>query len=253
MRTTSTCRIEETLLKTIAIFGAGPALGLSVARRFGREGYRVALVARRQESLDALAAELPTVETETFRADLRDPAQLTAAVTAIEDRFGHVDVAVWSPGALDQPRIPVLDINPDDLPAQLDLLLIAPVRLTSLLLPGMRKRGDGALLYASGTPAIMPVPPLGNVGIALAGMRSYALAAHAALSGEGVYVGIVPIDGLIKNSAAETAVLNTPTDFEGFDMDALKRTTLDPNNIAEIFWNLNLKRDRAEQIVGNET
>lgn len=237
-------------MKTVAIFGAGPALGLSVARRFGREGYRVALVARRQESLDELAADLPNVETTTYQADLLDPAQLTAAATAIEDRFGQVDVAVWSPGGLDQPRTHVLDIDPDKLPSQLELLLLAPIRLAKLLLPGMRERGDGALLYASGTSATMPVPQLGNVGVALAAMRNYVLGANTALADEGVYVGVVPIGGLIKNSAAEAAVLNTPTQFEGFDMDALKLTTLDPDDIAEIFWDLNLKRDRAEQSVG---
>jgi len=238
-------------LKTIAIFGAGPALGLSVAQRFGHEGYRVALVARRQESLGELVAALPNIETETFRADLLDPAQLTATVTAIEQRFEHVDVAVWSPGGLDQPRVHVLDIDPEALPGQLELLLQAPIRLARRLLPGMRTRHDGALLYASGTPATAPVPQLGNVGIALAGMRNYVLAANAALSSEGVYVGVVPIGGLIKNSAAEAAVLNAPAQFEGFDMDTLQLTTLDPADIAEVFWDLNLKRDRAEQVIGS--
>lgn len=237
-------------MTTIAIFGAGPTLGLSVARRFGREGYQAALVARRQKNLDELTAALPDIETAAFRADLRDPAQLTAAVTAIEDRFGHIDVAVWSPGALDQQRVPVLDVDPDELPGQLDLLLLAPIRLARRLLPGMRERGDGAVLYASGSPAIAPVPQLGNVGIALAGMRNYVLGANAVLSGEGVYLGVVPIDGLIKNSAAEAVVLNAPEQFEGVDLDALRRNTLDPDDIADVFWDLNLKRDRAEQVVG---
>ena len=234
-------------MKTIAIFGAGPALGLSVARRFGGEGYRVALVARRQESLDALAVELPGVA--TFRADLLDPAQLTAAVAAIEDRFGHVDVAVWSPGGLDQRVVAVLDIDPDELTGQLELLLLAPIRLARLLLPGMRARGDGALLYASGTSAVQATPELGNVGVALAGMRNYVQGAHAALAGDGVYVGVVPIGGLIKNSAAEAMVLSAPEEFANFDLAALKANTLDPDDIAEVFWDLNLKRDRVEEIV----
>jgi NADP-dependent 3-hydroxy acid dehydrogenase YdfG len=237
-------------LKTIAIFGAGPALGLSVARRFAREGYQVALVARRQDSLDDLAAALPNTEVATFRADLRNPADLTDAVAAVEQHFGHIDVAVWSPGGLDQPRVQVLDVDPAELPSQLELLLLAPIRLANLLLPGMRQRRDGALLYASGTSATTPIPQLGNVGIALAGMRNYVLAANTALADEGVYVGVVPIGGLIKNSAAEAAVLNTPTQFEGFDMDALKLTTIDPDDIAEIFWTLNLKRDHPEQAIG---
>lgn len=237
-------------MKTIAIFGAGPALGLSVARRFARENYQVALVARRQESLDTLAAALPNTDVASFRADLLNPTELTDAVTAVEKRFGHIDVAVWSPGGLDQPRVPVLDIDPDELPAQLELLLLAPIRLARLLLPGMRTRRDGALLYASGATATTPEPQLGNVGIALAGMRNYILAANAALADEGVYVGVVPIGGLIRNSAAEAAVLNNPAQFEGFDMDALKAATLDPDDIAEIFWTLNLNRDRPEQSIG---
>jgi NAD(P)-dependent dehydrogenase (short-subunit alcohol dehydrogenase family) len=238
------------MLKTIAIFGAGPALGLSLARRFGREGYRVALVARRQESLDELAGALPNIEVATFRADLLDPTQLAEAVAKIEERFGQVDVAAWSPGGLDQQRVPVLDIDPDELPHQLELLLLAPIRLARLLLPGMRERGDGALLYASGTPAITPVPQLGNVSIALAGLRSYVLGANLALADEGVYVGIVPIGGLIKNSAAEAAVLSAPAEFENFDLEALKLTTLNPDTIADVFWDLNLTRDRAEATVG---
>ena len=44
--------------KTIAVFGAGPGLGRGIARRFGREGYQVALVGRRQEALDEIAGEL---------------------------------------------------------------------------------------------------------------------------------------------------------------------------------------------------
>jgi NAD(P)-dependent dehydrogenase (short-subunit alcohol dehydrogenase family) len=44
--------------KTIAVFGVGPGMGRSVARRFGREGFQVALVARNQTRLDAFTAEL---------------------------------------------------------------------------------------------------------------------------------------------------------------------------------------------------
>jgi hypothetical protein len=42
------------------------------------------------------------------------------------------------------------------------------------------------------------VPQLGNVGIALAGMRNYVHGAHAVLADDGVHVGVVPIGGLIR-------------------------------------------------------
>jgi short-subunit dehydrogenase len=44
-------------MTTIAIIGAGPGLGQATARRFGREGYSVALISRTQENVDRLAAE----------------------------------------------------------------------------------------------------------------------------------------------------------------------------------------------------
>jgi NADP-dependent 3-hydroxy acid dehydrogenase YdfG len=245
----------ETLVKTVAIFGAGPALGLSVARRFAAEGFRVALVARRRENLDALTAELtadvPGVEVATVVADVLDRAQLADAVTAIENRFGHVDVAVYSPNGLDQPRVGILDVDPDGLPTQLELLLLAPIALTRLVLPGMRERGDGALLFASGTSAIEPVAQLGNVGIALAGMRNYVHNLNGAVSADGVYAGVVPIGGLIKRSAVEALLASSAgaEQFGDFDAGDLRLAVLDPDEIADVFWDLYVKRDRHEQVV----
>ncbi|MFE5504773.1 SDR family NAD(P)-dependent oxidoreductase [Amycolatopsis japonica] len=84
------------MTKTLAIFGAGPVLGLSLARRFGREGFRIALVARTTENLDALVAELARdgVEASGFVADVYEPAQIAAAVTAI----GRIDAVAFNPG-----------------------------------------------------------------------------------------------------------------------------------------------------------
>lgn len=234
-------------MKTIAIFGAGPALGLSVAKRFGKEGYRVALVARRQESLDELAADLPGVETATFVADLADRARLADTVDAINARFGHIDVAVYSPGALDLIPVDVLDTDPDTVASQLDLLLYTPITLSRLLVPGMRERGDGALLFASGTSAVEPNPRLGSASIVLAGTRNYVRNLNAALAAEGVYAGVVPIGGLIQRSAVEKLLADGDHGFG--DIDVASFPVLDPDDIAEVFWDLALKRDRAEEIV----
>lgn len=239
-------------MKTVAIFGAGPATGLSLAQRFAREGYRVALVARRQESLDELVAALPDVETATFTADLLDHDQLAGAVAAIERRFGHIDTAVYSPGGLDQERVSVLDIDPVELPGQLGRQLLTPIALTRLLLPGMRERGSGALLFASGTSAIEPMPQLANISVGLAGLRSYVRSVHAVVADVGVYVGVVHIGGLIRRSAVERLLATEAgaAAFPGFDVEALKQLTIEPEDVADVFWDLQLTRDRAEVTVG---
>jgi short-subunit dehydrogenase len=61
-------------MATIAIVGAGPGLGRSIAKVFGRNGFSVALVARTQEKLDGLAVELRKsgVEAVGFAADVMD-------------------------------------------------------------------------------------------------------------------------------------------------------------------------------------
>jgi short-subunit dehydrogenase len=74
--------------KTIAVFGAGPGMGRSVARRFGREGFQVALVARNQARLAAFTAELAGdgIEAGGFAADFAGRDALPGVVEAITRR-----------------------------------------------------------------------------------------------------------------------------------------------------------------------
>ncbi|MBT2283352.1 SDR family NAD(P)-dependent oxidoreductase [Paenibacillus polymyxa] len=59
-------------MKTVAIIGAGPGLGLSLAKTFGRHGYRIALVSRTQVKLDQYAEQLNQmgIEARGFAADI---------------------------------------------------------------------------------------------------------------------------------------------------------------------------------------
>ena len=81
-------------MSTIAIVGAGPGLGLSIAKAFGSHGFSVALVSRTQARLDALATELTDagIEAAGFAADVMDPAAVAAVFDRIKERFGEVDV-----------------------------------------------------------------------------------------------------------------------------------------------------------------
>ena len=94
------------MTKTIAVFGAGPGFGRAIAHRFGREGFRVALVARTQAKLDRLVAELTAagIEAAGFAADLRDRRQLAPVAEAITGRFGSIDVIEYAPAGPDWMR-----------------------------------------------------------------------------------------------------------------------------------------------------
>src|ERR1700722_11849814 len=210
--------------KTIAVFGAGPGMGRSVARRFGREGFRVALVARDQARLAAFTEELAGVGIEAagFAADFADRGALPGVVAAITDRFGPLDVLEYAPSGLDwlTRQVPVRDADAASFEFPLDLLLRTPATLVRQVLPGMLERGDGAGLFGlqvTGTP----------------GPRA----------GTGVYAGLVQVAGLVGDSDAAKFVT------ENWD-PAILPEPLNPADLADALWDLYLKRDRFEEVVG---
>ena len=101
---------------SIVIIGAGPNLGMAVARRFGREGLAVGLVSRTQAKLDGLAAALEGegITAAGAAADIRDPDALAAAIASLAGRLGDVEVLEYSPLPASEFMRPVLDTTVDD-------------------------------------------------------------------------------------------------------------------------------------------
>ncbi len=235
-------------LKTLAVFGAGPVTGRSIARRFGREGFRVALVARRAATLDPLVAELTAegVDAAGFLADAYDPAQLAGAMAAIADRYGQLDVVEFSPGGgtLDVGIVSTLDIDVPSMRLLLDRFLLAPIALIRLVLPGMLDRGDGALLFTGGQSGIHPTAVLGSAGVVQAGLRNYVYTLHSELAPKGVYAGLVNIGALIEGSVPHRA-------FQGREHPVgFEPEVISPDALADHFWALYTNRDRAEVLAG---
>ena len=228
--------------KTIAVFGAGPGMGFSVARRFGREGYRVALVSRTKARLDAFAEELAGegIEATGYVGDLADRGALPALVTAI----GAIDVLYYGPAGVDWlgHQVDVRDAGPESFEFPLDLLLRTPSVLVRAVLPGLLERGEGGLLFALAVSASAPYPQIANVGAAAAAARSYAQSLHVSLTGTGVYAGLVQVGGMVGGSdAAQYAMAH-------WDPSRLP-APIEPDTLAEAVWDLFRARDRFEQTI----
>jgi NADP-dependent 3-hydroxy acid dehydrogenase YdfG len=231
---------------TIAVFGAGPGLGRSIARRFGQEGFQVALVARTATRLNAMVEELSAegIEAAAFPADLTNREALPATVAAITKRFGHIDVLAYSPSGLDwlDHQTDVRTANVDSFEFPLDLLLRAPVTLVQEVLPGMLERNQGTLLFGLAVTASRPYPQLGNVSTAAAAARAYAQNLNVSLADTGIYAGLLQVAGMITNSEAANYVIANR------DPSTLPKP-LDPADLAEACWTLHTKRDRFEQTI----
>ena len=217
--------------KTLAVVGAGPGLGMAIARRFGRAGFRAGLVARDGERLGRAVAELAGrgVTAGAFPADVADVPALRIALDALQDELGPVDVLAFTPGPGGAAITPAPEVTPAAAADQFALHVLGAVTAVQHVLPGMLARGSGTLLLTTGASSVVPVPPLGDVGIAMAGLRNWALGLHATLAPRGVHVAAVTIATLIRAG-----------DDEG-----------DPDAIAARYLDLHERRDRAEEVVGD--
>jgi len=126
--------------QVVLVTGATSGIGQALARAFSAEGARVVGAGRDQGRLMALAAEVDLALT----LDLVDPRSVQAAATAVQDRYGHLDVLVNNAGVglfLDWQTTTVADMQ-----RLMDTNLYGAVRLTQALLPGMVARGRGCVV-----------------------------------------------------------------------------------------------------------
>ncbi|MEU4339646.1 SDR family oxidoreductase [Nocardia sp. NPDC023852] len=235
--------------KTIAIFGCGPGLGVGTGRRFGREGFRVAVIGRdpdrARRHADRLTAE--GIEAAAFPADVTDAAQIACAIEKIEASFGPIEVAMHGAAGEMTDRIPsTLDVDVPDLAVPIALKLHSPILMTRALAPSMIERGQGSLLFSSGVSDRRPLPYLSNFGIALAAQRGYIRQLEVELRGTGVYVGLLNIGVLIGGSKAERIVDEHPELIPG----AVEIARMGHDELGDYYWRMYTERDHVELDVG---
>ncbi|WP_433519636.1 SDR family NAD(P)-dependent oxidoreductase [Nonomuraea sp. CA-143628] len=219
-------------MPTIAIVGAGPGLGLSIAKVFGGHGFQVALISRSKDNLDALVTRLAEagITAAGFPADVSDLPALTAALQEAGERFGAIDVLEFSPySGLNMVAPEQLSV--DDLRPEIEHILYGAVTATQTALPAMLAVGAGTLLFSMGGGAITPYPMLAHMNAAQAALRNWVHNLHNTLADKGIHVANVAINVFIGT--------NPP---EGVPHMA-------PDDLAQLYWNLHIRRDQAEHVV----
>ncbi|MEU4393799.1 SDR family NAD(P)-dependent oxidoreductase [Kribbella sp. NPDC023855] len=216
---------------TVAVLGAGPGLGVAIARQFGRRGWRAGLVARSSARLTDEASVLRAdgVAASAYAADLTDPDQVGAALDAMQIDLGPIDVLAYTPGPGGAAITTASDVSVDSASAQFSLHVLGAVSAVQHVLPAMLTRGTGTVLLTTGASSVIPVPALGNVGIAMAGLRNWALALHHELAPRGVHVATITIATGIRTGDGAN----------------------DPDAIAAHYVDLHERRDRPEQVIGD--
>jgi short-subunit dehydrogenase len=189
----------------LLLVGAGPGLGLAIARRFGVGGYGVTLVARSTDGLEALAKGMADTgaKVATLQADVSDPETLRDRMSVLYGTHGAPGLIVYNAvmGA------------PDHLQEAYAVDVIGAIVVAQAAARAMRAAGSGTILVTGGGFADNPIPALATVSLGKAALRSAATMLAADLGADGIYVATLTILGQI-----------------------VAGTAFDPERIAERYW-----------------
>jgi NAD(P)-dependent dehydrogenase (short-subunit alcohol dehydrogenase family) len=191
------------------ITGVGPGTGSALARRFAEGGYRVAMLARNEERLNALEKELPNAR--GYRCDVSDPAQIEAVASAVERDLGEPTVVIHNAvgGGFGTFR----DIDPALLNRNFQINTMGLLYLARRFSPAMLRAGKGAFIATGNTSALRGKAGFAGFAPTKAAQRILAEAMARDLGPQGVHVAYLVIDAVIDLEWTRKRWPERPDDF----------------------------------------
>lgn len=172
------------------VTGASSGIGEQFARQLSERGYRVALVARREDRLAKLSEELGGAERAVpVAADLAKPEDRDRLAARLEELGAQVEILVNNAGFGIYRSF--VESGREQEVHQLRLLIEAPVDLMARYLPGMVERGRGAVINMSSSAGLQPLPYNAGYSAAKGYLLMLSEAVHAEVQERGVTVTAV--------------------------------------------------------------
>jgi NAD(P)-dependent dehydrogenase (short-subunit alcohol dehydrogenase family) len=207
-----------------AVVGVGPGLGAALARRFAKE-YAVALVARGEDKLAALAKEIEAEGGTALAvpADVAKAADIAAAFQKIREHLGDVDALLYN--AAMRPFGKLMDTKPSTFENTWRVSTFGAFLAAQEVVPAMLKKGGGVIIFTGATAGIKPFPTSAAFGPAKFALRGLAQVMGRDLQPQNIHVAYVNVDGAIDMPFIRERFPQLTAD------DMLK-----PAAIAESYW-----------------
>lgn len=197
------------------VTGASKGIGRGIAEGLVAEGARVAVASRSRERIEATAGEIGA---QPFVFDTSEPAEAADLVAAVESDLGPIDVLVPNTGG-PPPGEDALGFSSEQWEQAYRQLVLGPMTLIQLVVPGMRERGFGRIVNVSSMAVREPIPTLmlsnSHRAAVLAAFKTIA----RQIAGDGVTLntvlpGLIATDRSISNNggsreAAEAVAADT--------------------------------------------
>lgn len=185
--------------KTILITGCSSGIGYCVAKNLLERGYRVFATARKQEDVDRLQAE----GLESLQLDLDNSDSIQSAVQQILKQTNGQLYALFNNGAYGQPGA-VEDLQRDVLRQQFETNLFGWLELTNLIIPVMRKQGEGRIIQNSSVLGLVSLPFRGAYNASKYALEGLTDTLRLELHGSGIHVSLIepgPVESRFRANA----------------------------------------------------
>mgnify|MGYP001627781141 CR=1 FL=1 len=205
------------------VMGVGPGNGEAMVRRFSREGYQVAMLARSEDYLRQL--EQSVTEAHAFPCDMTDPQRIQSVFQSIERELGPVSVLLYNAGG--GVFKSVEEASLEDFEANWRINVLGLVAATQAALPQLRQHDTAAIIVTSASAATRGRANTAPFASAKAAQRSLAQSMARQLGPEKIHVANVVIDGVVDLPRTREWLADKPDDF-----------FVQPSAVADAVWNL---------------
>jgi NAD(P)-dependent dehydrogenase (short-subunit alcohol dehydrogenase family) len=184
--------------KVVVVTGAAAGIGRAIARRFGKEGARVALLSRNRAGLEGAARDVESEggEALVLTVDVADHEAVDAAATQVEERLGPIDV--WVNNAMATIFSFFDEIEPDEFVRSTEVTYLGTVWGTRAALRRMQPRDSGSIVQVGSAMAYRGIPLQAPYCGAKHATKGFVESLRTELrhKGSNVHVGMVQLPGL---------------------------------------------------------
>src|SRR5919198_615158 len=185
--------------KAVLITGCSTGIGRATAERLAGRGHTVYATARRPESI----ADLEAKGCKTLALDVTDEESMRGAVAAVEEAEGAIGALVNNAGYSQSGAIE--DVSMESVRRQFETNVFGLIRMCQLVLPGMRRRGEGRIVNVSSMGGRLTFPGGGIYHGTKHAVEAISDVLRFEVQGFGVDVVVIE-PGLIKTDFADAAV-----------------------------------------------
>jgi 3-oxoacyl-[acyl-carrier protein] reductase len=188
--------------RTVIVTGASRGIGRGISQVFAQAGANVVLMARGQEGLDAVAADLDPDRTIAIAGDVTSRTDLDRAINAARQRFGRLDVFCHNVGIY--PETPLEQVTLEEWQTVIDTNLTSTLLAVQACAPAMREQRYGRIVLVSSITGVrVGYPGLSAYSATKAGMLGFMRTAALELAPFGITIngvepGSVRTEGLVK-------------------------------------------------------